>query len=81
MRFRNAVPALAVGGVLALGGCGGGDDATTSAQPAQAQSDKAMKHDDAMKKGDAMKDDHDAMKDDSGMHDEGDNHGGAMKGG
>ncbi|HYQ77658.1 MAG TPA: hypothetical protein VEP91_00935 [Solirubrobacterales bacterium] len=77
MRFRNAVPVLAVGGVLALGGCGGGDDSTTSAEPAKAQSDNAMKHEDAMKDG------HGAMKDkgadDGAMHGEGDDNGGAMK--
>jgi len=71
MRFRNAVPALAIGGVLALGGCGGGDDATTSAEPAKAMKhDEAMKGDDGMKHEDAMKNDGDAMKHGDAMKDD-----------
>ncbi len=81
MRLRKASPVLAVlavGGVLVLGGCGGGGDSTTSAQPAKATepasqvSNGAMKHEDARKG---------HQSDDAMKHDEVDDHGGAMKGG
>jgi|GEM_PF-4695232 len=91
MRYRKAGPALAslaIGGALVLGGCGGGDDSATSAEPAKAMHDDAMKGDGSTKHGDSMKSDdstkHDgehAMKDDNAMHDETDDHGGAMKDG
>jgi hypothetical protein len=87
MRVSRTIPALAavaVGGALALGGCGGGDSTTSdSGTPASQVStdgtDDAMKHDDAMKdETGAMKDDEgamkheDAMKDDDAMKHEGD---------
>jgi hypothetical protein len=84
MRDWKATPALAglaVCGALILGGCGGGDDSTTSAEPAGATT-PAMK-------GDAMKDDDGSMKqgqgamkdDDDAMHGDEADHGEAMKDG
>ena len=77
--YRKAAPALAslaIGGALVLGGCGGGDDSATSAEPAKGMHDDAMKNEDSMK-GDGEH----AMKDDNAMHDETDDHGEAMKDG
>jgi hypothetical protein len=76
---RKAIAALAtvaVGGAIALGGCGGGDDTTSSGNgptPAGQASNGAMKH------ADAMKDDRGAMHDGGAMHNKTDDHGGAMK--
>jgi hypothetical protein len=87
-KTAGVMAAVAVGGALAIGGCGGGDSATGETAPAKAADGVAMKHEgDAMKQknGDAMKDDsgaNHAMKDDKAMKDDdgamhGDN--GAMK--
>lgn len=92
-KVTGALAAVAVSGALVFGGCGGGNDASTSgSKPASQTTGDSMKHEDAMKddgaaKGNsgamkddgAMKQDH-AMKDDDGaMHDQSDDHGGAMK--
>lgn len=75
--------AIAVGGALILGGCGGGDDASATTNQARAEG--------SMKQEDAMKDDGDSYEErqkrrwcDEGRratHDEGDDHGQAMKDG
>src|SRR5690348_12919073 len=85
---------LAVGGAIALGGCGSDDSTAAGTTPSGQSSEGAMKHEDSMKgHDDAMKHDDDAMKhedsmkgDDDAMHGEGsmhgeqDDHGEAMKG-
>jgi hypothetical protein len=76
------VAALAVAGVLVLGGCGGGDSATGSTAPAKSSDGAAMHGDDAMKPPheDAMKGDHGAGHGDDAMHGKTDDHSEAMKG-
>lgn len=79
----SGLAALAVGGALAFGGCGGSDDSSTSgSKPAAQTTGDSMKHDAmkdggaAMKHDDAMKGDDDSMKhDDGAMHDQGDDNG------
>jgi len=83
MHYRKAGPALAslaIGGALVLGGCGGGDDSATSAEPAKAMHDDAMKHDDSMK-GDGSTQHHATGGTMKGEHVMKDDHGGAMKDG
>jgi hypothetical protein len=60
MRVRkasSAIAAIAVGGALVLGGCGGNDD-STAAQKANTMHDEGAMHDQSDGHGDAMKDDH-----------------------
>lgn len=80
-RAATGLAAIAVGGVLVLGGCGGGDETSTDAKPAK--SGGAMKDESgAMKHEGSMKHEEGAMKDDEGaMHDEAEKHGEAMKDG
>jgi hypothetical protein len=85
-RVTGALAVAAVGGALALGGCGdsGNDSSANGTEPADQTTVGKMKQDHAMKQksGSAMKDDGAAMKGDEGaMHDQADDHGGAMNDG
>lgn len=74
-KTTSGMAALAVGGVLILGGCGGGSDSTNTG----ATDGATMKHQSNAMKSDGKKQGGGAMKgDDGAMHEEGDDKGRAM---
>jgi hypothetical protein len=84
-KTASGLAALAVGGAIVLGGCGG--DSTTESRNASAPAGAAMKGKDDATKGEdqamnghhqAMKGDDDAMKGEKAMHEKGAGHDEAM---
>jgi hypothetical protein len=77
--MTSGLAAIAVGGALVLGGCGGGSS-TTDSSNASAPADAAMKgkHDNMKAEHDAMKGEDQAMHGEKAMHEKGAGHGDAM---